>query len=496
MSTEATHTTQQEGARFTRGGAGDRKHTPSSILARLDRIDVWSLPFLFIGIIGAGFLFTFYDIFDINVSFIQSCVALKPGCTPETAFDALKVPVVLNLAGYVVGTLFLSPLSDRYGRRNMLMGTMALTGLGSLYTALAPDYTHFVISRVITGFGIGADLAIVNTFIGEVAPRRSRAQFTSLIFIMSAIGAVIGIWLGLILTTPAEPWPAGLPFAQAGPGFESGWRWMYAFGAVLALVGILLRFELPESPRWLVGQGRLEEADAVVSDMEATAAKHGPLAEPDAEVPVDSTIGQGTVPFRELFSNPTYVRRIALLVSVWFVGYVTVYGFAAGFTSILTALGYKPPEAGVIVAVGVFGFIGCATISAIWGDKLDRKLWLPLAAAVTFAGGVIIAAGGDNRTIAFIGSFVIFLGFNLWVPATYARSAENFPTRARTTGFGIVDGVGHLGGGIGVLVIAPLVHKMSTFGALSLVSGFLVVAAIIGMFGIETRNKRFEDISP
>jgi len=188
--------------------------------------------------------------------------------------------------------------------------------------------------------------------------------------------------------------------------------------------------------------------------------------------------------------------RIALLVSVWFIGYVTVYGFAAGFTSILTALGYKPPEAGVIVAVGVFGFIGCATISAIWGDRLDRKVWLPLAAVVTLAGGVIIAAGGDNRTVAFVGAFVIFLGFNLWVPATYARSAENFPTRARTTGFGIVDGIGHLGGGIGVLVIAPLIPKLSTLAALSLVSGFLVVAAVIGMFGIETRNRRFEDVSP
>jgi MFS transporter, putative metabolite:H+ symporter len=495
MSTEATGTTRQhEEARFTRAERKDPTHV--SILARLDRIDVWSLPFLFIGIIGTGFLFTFYDIFDINVSFIQSCVALKPGCTPETALGALKIPVVLNLAGYVVGTLFLSPLSDRYGRRNMLMATMALTGLGSLYTALAPDYTHFVIARIITGFGIGADLAIVNTFIGEVAPRRSRAQFTSLIFIMSAVGAVLGIWLGLILTTEPEPWPGGLPFAQAGPGFETGWRWMYALGAVLALVGILLRFELPESPRWLVGQGRLEEADAVVSDMEETAAKHGPLAEPDESVPVESHTGQGTVPFRELFSNPTYVRRIALLVSVWFVGYVTVYGFAAGFTSILTALGYKPPEAGVIVAVGVFGFIGCAAISAVFGDKIDRKLWLWLGAIVTMAGSIIVAAGGDDRTIAFVGSFVIFLGFNLWVPATYARSAENFPSRARTTGFGIVDGVGHLGGGIGVLVIAPLVPHMSTFAALVLVSGFLFIAAIIGMFGIETRNKRFEDISP
>jgi MFS family permease len=495
MST-APHTRGQEAARFARAADVAGKHTPASILARLDRIDVWSLPFLFIGIIGTGFLFTFYDIFDINVSFIQSCVDLKPGCTPETALASLKVPVVLNLAGYVVGTLILSPMADRYGRRNMLMATMALTGIGSLYNALAPDYTQFVIARIITGFGIGADLAIVNTFIGEVAPRRSRAQYTSLIFVMSAIGALLGIWLGLILTTPAEPWPHGLPFAQAGPGFETGWRWMYALGAVLALVAIALRFELPESPRWLVGQGRLDEADRVVADMEATAAKHGPLAEPDADVPVDAHEGRGTMPFRELFSSATYVRRILLLVSVWLIGYVTVYGFASAFTSILTALGYTPPEAGLIVAVGAFGFIGCASISALWGDRIDRRLWLPLAAVVTLAGGVILAAGGNSRTIAFVGAFVVFLGFNLWVPATYARSAENFPTRARTTGFALVDGVGHLGGGIGVLVIAPLVPKMSTLAALSLVSGFLVVAAVIGMFGVETRHRRFEDISP
>ena len=91
---------------------------------------------------------------------------------------------------------------------------------------------------------------------------------------------------------------------------------------------------------------------------------------------------------------------------------------------------------------------------------------------------------------------MIFFGFNLWVPMTYARSAEVFPTRARTTGFALVDGVGHLGGGIGVLLIAPAIPHMSILGALLLISAFLVVAAIIGSFGIETRNRRFEEISP
>src|SRR3954468_13798574 len=313
-------------ARTSPGTAAERP-SPRDVISRLDRIDSWSLPHLFIGVIGLGFLFTFYDIFDINVSFIQTCVALKPGCTPETALDALKTPVVLNLAGYVVGTLLLSPIADRVGRRNMLMVTMAITGLGSLYNALAPDYANFVIARIVTGIGIGADLAIVNTFIGEVAPRRSRAKFTSLIFVMSALGALLGIWLGLVLTTEAAPWPTGLSFAQAGPGFENGWRWMYGVGAVLALIAVLLRIELPESPRWLIGRGRVEEAAAVVSEMERTAARHGTLPEPRFRRQDDEQAGaaHAHMPYRTIFGNATYLRRVLLLVVVWLTGYVTVY---------------------------------------------------------------------------------------------------------------------------------------------------------------------------
>ncbi len=241
--------------------------TAAAVIARQDRIPIWSLSYLFIGIIGIGYLFTFFDIFDINVSFIQSCIALVPGCTPPTAANYLGLPLLLNLLGYVVGALILSPLGDRYGRRDILLITLVLTGVGSLYNAFVGDYANFVIARTITGIGIGADLALVNTYINEVAPSGGRAKYASLIFIMSSLGSVLGIWLGLILTTSAEPFPLGLPFAVAGPGFESGWRWMYGVGALLALIGLLLRFRLPESPRWLISRGRVDEADQIVSSI-------------------------------------------------------------------------------------------------------------------------------------------------------------------------------------------------------------------------------------
>src|SRR5438105_4431004 len=138
--------------------------------------------------------------------------------------------------------------------------------------------------------GIGADLAIVNAYINEVAPGARRASYTSMIFIMSALGAFFGIWLGLILTTPPAPFPLGLPFAVAGPMFQgNGWRIMYGIGALLAVVGILLRFQLPESPRWLISRGRVDEADKIVTSMEERARKRMPdLPAPAAEIPVQA----------------------------------------------------------------------------------------------------------------------------------------------------------------------------------------------------------------
>jgi len=141
--------------------------TAAAVIARQDRIPIWALSYLFIGIIGIGFLFTFFDIFDITVSFIQTCTQIVPGCIPPTAATYLGLPVELNLAGYVVGALVLAPLADRYGRREMLLFTLLLTGIGSLYNAFVGDYTNFVIARIITGIGIGADLALVNAYINS-----------------------------------------------------------------------------------------------------------------------------------------------------------------------------------------------------------------------------------------------------------------------------------------------------------------------------------------
>ena len=489
----------------------------AAVIARQDRIPIWALSYLFIGIIGVGFLFTFFDIFDINVSFIQTCTQIVPHCLPGPppghkaappglvlASEKLGLPVLLNLVGYVIGALFLSPLADRFGRRDMLLVTLVITGLGSLYTAFVGDYTTFIIARTVTGIGVGADLALVATYVNEVAPHNGRAKYTSLIFIMSSLGALFGIWVGLWLTTPPEDFPNGLPFAQATvqmvgglPQFAgNGWRIMYGIGAFLALIGIVLRIRLPESPRWLIARGRIEEADQIVREMEQRALRHLPSLPPVAsEIAVP--LGQKNATYWEVLGNPVYLRRTIVLFCMWFIAFITVYGIAVGVTTVLASLGYPAPEAGMIAAIGVLGFVGVAVFDYLFGEVLERKHWLPVAAAVTLLGGLIIALGGaGNFAVSALGAIILFIGFNMWVPMAYTWTTESYPTRARATGFALVDGVGHVGGGVGILVVAPLIPTLGPVFTFLVFTGCLAVAAIIAQFGTPTRQKRLDEVSP
>jgi MFS transporter, putative metabolite:H+ symporter len=469
----------------------------AEILARQDRIPVWALPNLFIGVIGLGFFFTFFDIGDINVSFIQTCTQIVPACLPQTASQYIVLPVLLNLVGYVLGALAFAPLADRYGRRDMMFVTMVITGCGSLYTAFAGNYMNFILARIITGVGVGADLALVNTYINELAPNRGRARYTSLIFMMASAGISLGIWLGLYLTTPPAAFPFGLPFALAGPHFDLGWRLMYGIGASLAIIGLLLRFELPESPRWLISRGRLSAAERVVSRMERQAlARLRELPPVSPELSVRLPMIARSTGYREILSSPLYVKRTILLLGVWLLGYATVYSVVAGLTVLLAALGYPTSEAGLIASFGVIGTTFCAFIAYAYGERIERKYWLPIAAILTLTGGIVIALSGSNFGIAALGSIVLSLGSYLWLPIAYTWTTENYPTRARASGFALVDGVGHVGGGIGVSYVVSLIGHVGPIGTFLLIGSFLLLAAWLAQFGPATRQKRLDEVSP
>jgi MFS transporter, putative metabolite:H+ symporter len=199
----------------------------------------------------------------------------------------------------------------------------------------------------------------------------------------------------------------------------------------------------------------------------------------------------------EILGNPIYLRRTIVLLLMWFISFITVYAIGAGLTTILSSLGYPPPEAGLIVAFGTFGFIAVALFAYGFGELLERKYWLPISALLTLAGGLVIAfSGASNFAVTAIGSIILFIGFNLFVPMCWAWSAENYPTRARATGFALVDGIGHAGGGVGIIVLAPLIPTLGAVNSFLVLGGCLVVSSVIALFGPATSKHRLDEVSP
>jgi Major Facilitator Superfamily. len=207
---------------------------------------------------------------------------------------------------------------------------------------------------------------------------------------------------------------------------------------------------------------------------------------------------------KTILGNRVYLRRWIVLMLMWFFGYITVYTNAAGLTTILSALGYPPPEAGMIAALGVLGFIAVPLVLIFLGDKMERKIWVPISAAISLLGGITLAFSGSNLGLAVLGAMILFFGIDLWIPISYTWTTENFPTRARVTGFGLADGLGHIGGGIGAFAVALQigsilsggVNSSSSLEVFMLMISFQVISALISLAGIKTAKRRLDEISP
>lgn len=118
-----------------------------------------------------------------------------------------------------------------------------------------------------------------------------------------------------------------------------------------------------------------------------------------------------------------------------------------------------------------------------------------MSAALSLIGGIHCRSGNPFGIEHVWGNARVF-GFDLWIPIAYSWSTEHYPTRSRATGFAMVDGVGHLGGGIGVLIVVPFVVGLPVLAAFMVTGGFLVTGALVAQFGMRTRGLGLNELSP
>jgi MFS family permease len=440
------------------------------LLGRLDRIPVWSLPWSYLVIIGIGYFFTFYDITDIG--FAMPSIDKQFGLSGS---ESLFVALSIGLIGYIVGSLIIGTLADHFGRYRIFLLTIALTAVGSFGDAAANGLLVLTIFRFVTGMGVGADLNLVSTYIGELSPARLRGRISVMTFLIGILGQSVTPFVALALV----------------PNFDSGWRWLFIIGGVIAAIGFLARFALPESPRWLVYHGRAEEARPLVESMEETARRRGAeLPEPE---PVELVQRERGFSMLQVLRAP-YLGRLGIFIPMWFLWYIGNYGFLGDAATLYSDHGIPIGTSILYLAVGAVGYPVGAIIMIALVDRVERKV-LIVGATVVWLVGMILISTLAGEAMLIVGSFLAALALGLYLQVAYTYTAESFPTRARSSGFALSDGIGHAGGALGALVLPTVV---ATFG---FQVGFIgigvtgLLAGILALLGPAASGRRLEAVS-
>lgn len=421
-----------------------------------------------------AFFFANYDIgvFAVSIPSMMAGIGLQPG--------DLAWPVALNLAGYAVGAYIFGHISDRKGRRVGLFLTILLLGAGGGLTALAWDAGSLSFFRFLTGGGMGAVLALCSAYIGEMAPKNRRGKYLAFLYV---IGGILNLLIGF----------ASLPVLAAMP--EHGWRVLMAFGGlVLLILPFINSRDLMESPRWLVEQGRVQEATAIVRKMERNAgldpAEDAAILrvaeKPDIDVEVES-------PLRQLL-RPPLIQRLLIVLGFWFVFYIAMYGFASYLPLLLSGVGVETSNALFVTVLTraaplIIGFVVVALI-----EKLERRTMI-IQGTIVFALGVALIIAGWGDIAATIGSLLATMGIAYMATPAYTYTAEVFPTTARGTAASICDGLGHLGGAVAPFVILPIMINAGAVTAGITMIALLVVAAVLIRLGVRTKDRSLLEIN-
>jgi len=390
----------------------------------------------------------------------------------EFALDAPRTGLVVG-AGFVgmsIGAAASGRLADRYGRKTVFQATLLIFCAGSALSAAAPTLETLLLARVVTGLGLGGELPVVATLMSELSPRAHRGRLVSILESFWAYGTIAA---GLIAVFALPAW---------------GWRGAFLVGALPALYIAYIRRALPESPRYLAARGLLNEADAVVRQVER--AGGAPLitaARPVAPPPLPK------IGVADLWSR-AFARRTAMLWILWFGIVFTYHGMFVYVPSLLVARGLTVTRSNEFFFLSTFaqipGYFSAAYLVEKWGRRPTLVTYLLGTAVAAYLFG-----NAGTGTDAFIhASLLSFFNLGAWA-AVYVVTPEMYPTAIRASGAGIAASVGRIGGIIGPFVTPVLVAaygQAAVFGVFMVL--LVITAANVFLLAEETRGRSLEEL--
>ena len=357
----------------------------------------------------------------------------------------------------MVGALVFGPLTDRFGRRLLMIADLGVFVIASLLQFVVTELWELIALRVVLGIAIGADYPIAGGLISEYMPARLRGAGVNSMQVVWFLGAMIAYIIGALL------------FARA-----DAWRWILASSAVPAAIGLGLRSTAPESVRWLMTRGRIAEAHAVLR-------KHFDAA-------TETFVETPRVNASSLFSMPL-VGRLVFVSAMWLLQVVPLFAMYTFAPVVLDALHISASSAVGSVAITA-GFLAGSVLSMWLVERWGRR---PLCIAGFAIATLVFALVAHVSPAAVVALFVVYaiaIGGAAGLELVYP--AELFPTALRASATGIATAVSRVGAFAGTFAL-PL--ALAHFGVTSVMlanAALSCIGLVISIrFAPETRGRQF-----
>ena len=419
-----------------------------------------------------------FDVFMFAsaLPFIKKVFVMSPHMV---GFVAAAMPI-----GCVVGASCLGRLTDLLGRKSMLMLDLSLFAAFALLSTFSWSMWSLIFFRFLVGIGIGADYPVSSTYITENMPKKLRGKMLVSGFGFQALGMFAGVGFGLIIALFD-------PHAMV-------WRYMLGASVIPAIIILVARSFLPESPRWLMSKGKNVEASDVATKMT------GQTINEPLEIKVVHNSS-----FLDLFST-RHIKTTALTACSWFLMDIALYGITIYTPIILATMAFSNKHSFISqqisslegsAFIGIFYIIGIA-MAIFLIEKLGR-IKLQAMGFIGMALGLFILAASPlmhghfmHIVFAFAGlmilAFMVNMGPN---PTTFLLPAEMFPTHLRATGHGFASASGKVGAVIGIFFLPVLRADIGITTTLIIIGGACFFGFILtAILGYETKGRSLDEL--
>ncbi len=410
---------------------------------------------------------SFLDGYDISI--VSVAVLLL---TTEFSLSSNEESLLLGstLIGMIFGGIIGGYLTDIKGRRYIYLWDMLFFIILSILTAISTSFGELLIFRLLLGVAIGADYAISPTIISEYSPVKHRGKLLTISGLSWFVGAAVSYAAGYFLS------PLGI----------AAWRYMFLLGVIPAIIVLVLRSSIPESPRWLVEKGKTSEAEISLKKV---------VGDGSIQIPLRTK----NVTFRDLFSR-RYIRSTIFVSFFWFILDAITLVIALQGPSVLEDLGLTPANASVSASI----IASIAIIGAIFTFMVIDRFGRKTVTVIGFAGmfvTLLVAA----LVIAYVPSilFIIVLFIIFEISQEFGPGITNsiypqelYPTKIRATAQGFGTTISRIGAVTGIFIFSAVTTSFGLASGIFMLSLLSLTGLIITLvLGIETKGKSLEELT-